>query len=97
MEFYHQWIMLTIVFGVALVSPGPDFVMSVRNSILHGRKAGIVTAAGFGFSVFIHIVYTLAGLGRDHFPVRHIVQYHQICRCRLPFLYGIQSHSLKRL
>lgn len=62
MDFFYQWLMLVIVFGAALVAPGPDTVMAVRNSVLHGRQAGIFTALGFAASVGIHILYTLAGL-----------------------------------
>lgn len=54
--------MLVVVFTVALASPGPDFVMAVRNSVLYSRKAGIFTAIGFGLGVAIHVTYCLAGL-----------------------------------
>lgn len=57
-----NWLMLVAVFTVALASPGPDFVMAVRNSVLHSRKAGIYTAIGFGLGVAVHVVYCLAGL-----------------------------------
>lgn len=61
-EFWLNWILLASVFGVALISPGPDFVMAVRNSILYTRKTGIFTAAGFGLGVGVHIFYTLVGI-----------------------------------
>lgn len=54
--------MLIVVFTVALASPGPDFVMAVRNSVMGSRKAGIFTAIGFGLGVAIHVAYCLAGL-----------------------------------
>ena len=54
--------MLIVVFMVALASPGPDFVMAVRNSVMGSRKAGIFTAIGFGLGVAIHVAYCLAGL-----------------------------------
>jgi RhtB (resistance to homoserine/threonine) family protein len=60
--FFSNWLMLIVVFTVALASPGPDFVMAVRNSVMGSRKAGIFTAIGFGLGVAIHVSYCLAGL-----------------------------------
>lgn len=62
MEFWLEWILLVSVFGVALASPGPDFVIAVRNSILYGRFTGILTALGFAVGVCIHVTYVLIGL-----------------------------------
>lgn len=61
-EILMNWLLLVTVFGVAVVSPGPDLVMAIRNSVLHSRRAGILTALGFALGVLIHVTYTLAGL-----------------------------------
>ena len=47
---------------VALVSPGPDFVVVCRNSLLYSRTIGIYTAVGFGLGICIHISYAIFGL-----------------------------------
>ena len=47
---------------VALVSPGPDFVVVCRNSLLYSRTIGIYTAVGFGLGICIHISYAVFGL-----------------------------------
>lgn len=60
--FLGQWLTLVAVFAVALASPGPDFVMAIQNSLLHGRRAGILTAIGFGGGICVHVAYTLVGL-----------------------------------
>ena len=39
---------IILVHFLAVISPGPDFVVVVRNSINYGRKIGIYTAVGFG-------------------------------------------------
>ena len=57
-----NWVMLVGVFSVAPASPGPDFIMAIRNSILYSRRAGIMTAIGFGLGVAIHVAYCLGGL-----------------------------------
>lgn len=61
-EFLMNWIILVGVFTVALASPGPDFVIAVRNAIQYGRKTGIMTAFGFAAGVGIHTTYCLMGL-----------------------------------
>jgi len=58
-------ILLTTIAAVNLagvVSPGPDFVITVRNSLKYSRKTGIYTAIGFGLGIAIHIAYCIAGL-----------------------------------
>lgn len=60
--FLTQWLLLVAVFSVAVISPGPDFVMALQNSLSYGRRAGIMTALGLGLGIVVHVAYTLAGL-----------------------------------
>lgn len=53
-------ISLTIV--VAIV-PGPDFAVVLRNALVGGRLAGIMTALGIGLALGVHVTYALAGIG----------------------------------
>ena len=62
MEFLDEWIILVFAFGIAVISPGPDLVMAIRNSILGSRMAGIFTAFGFGAGVCVHVFYSLVGI-----------------------------------
>ncbi|WP_051161576.1 LysE family translocator [Nocardia transvalensis] len=43
------------------ISPGPDFVIVVRNAMLSGRRAGVASAAGVALGVFVWAA--LSGLG----------------------------------
>jgi RhtB (resistance to homoserine/threonine) family protein len=57
---------LLLVAGItllAVISPGPDFAVILRNSLRSGRKAGVATALGIGCGVVVHVTYTLLGLG----------------------------------
>jgi RhtB (resistance to homoserine/threonine) family protein len=60
-HFLH-WLTFVGIFFVAVISPGPDFVMLVRNSLSFSRKAGVFTALGLGLSILVHVTYTLLGL-----------------------------------
>lgn len=46
----------------AVISPGPDFIVAVKNSLTYSRKTGIYTAIGFGLGIAVHIFYSLAGI-----------------------------------
>lgn len=48
---------------LTIVTPGPDFVIVARNSLSHSRRSGVFTAIGVSVAVWIHILYTLAGIG----------------------------------
>ncbi|WLH93172.1 LysE family transporter [Pseudomonas hefeiensis] len=48
---------------LAVISPGPDFAMVSRNSLMLSRRAGVLTALGIGLGVLLHITYTLVGVG----------------------------------
>lgn len=53
---------VTLIHILAVISPGPDFIMTVRNSLAYSRKIGVWTAVGIGLGISVHIFYCLAGL-----------------------------------
>lgn len=48
---------------VALISPGPDFFIVVKNSLANGRNAGILTALWIATGLSVHIGYSILWLG----------------------------------
>ena len=48
---------------LAVISPGPDFVIIVRNSLCYSRRAGIFTSLGISAALCIHLFYCAAGIG----------------------------------
>jgi RhtB (resistance to homoserine/threonine) family protein len=53
---------ILLVHLLGLISPGPDFIVAVRNSLTYSRRTGFFTAIGFGLGVGVHISYCVAGL-----------------------------------
>jgi RhtB (resistance to homoserine/threonine) family protein len=53
---------VTIIHLLALISPGPDFIVAVKNSLTYSRKVGVYTALGFGLGITIHLFYCVGGL-----------------------------------
>ncbi|MCJ8145161.1 LysE family transporter [Ancylobacter sp. A5.8] len=63
MNYLSEFAALMAVFAVVIVAPGADFALVVRQSVVHGRRAGVATSFGIGASLLFHISYTLLGLG----------------------------------
>jgi RhtB (resistance to homoserine/threonine) family protein len=59
----NEWIAVVTITLLACISPGPDFALVSRNSLLLSRRTGVLTAAGIGLGIFVHVCYTLLGLG----------------------------------
>ncbi|MFD4586266.1 LysE family translocator [Streptomyces sp. NPDC058434] len=58
-----QVIAVAVITVLAVVSPGADFAMTVRNSYLYGRTAGLLAAVGISLGVLVHVAYTMLGVG----------------------------------
>ncbi len=63
MPYIHEFLMLTLIHLLAVMSPGPDFAVVVRQSISFDRKTALVTSLGIGTGIAVHMAYTLLGLG----------------------------------
>ncbi|MEN8253326.1 MAG: LysE family transporter [Patescibacteria group bacterium] len=46
----------------AWLTPGPLFVLIVRNSVIYSRKTGFWTAAGIALGNLIHVTYSVTGI-----------------------------------
>jgi len=62
MDFWHGFAVLTVVHLLAAASPGPDFAYVTRQSLVRGRRAGLLASLGIALGLSIHIVYSAAGL-----------------------------------
>ncbi len=58
-----EYLTILGIFSIGAISPGPDFAMVLRQSIIHGRKTAIFTSLGIASAILIHGVYTILGLG----------------------------------
>ncbi|MDF3090574.1 MULTISPECIES: LysE family translocator [Burkholderia cepacia complex] len=58
-----ELIVVVTITLLAVISPGPDFAMVTRNSLMLSRRAGVLTACGIGLGVIVHVSYTLLGVG----------------------------------
>lgn len=61
--YMGEFIALAVIHFLAVMAPGPDFAVTTRQSVRHGRSAGIGTAIGIGAGISVHVIYTLLGVG----------------------------------
>jgi threonine/homoserine/homoserine lactone efflux protein len=58
-----EFIALAVAQFLVMIAPGPDFAMTISQTIRYGRRAGIMTALGISAGVVVHVLYTLLGVG----------------------------------
>ncbi len=63
MPLFTDWLTVFSLGLLAVVSPGPDFALTLRNSLVYSRKAGIYTALGITVGHIVHATYCLIGIG----------------------------------
>ena len=45
------------------MSPGPDFMVTLRQTINYGKKYAYFSSLGIGAAILVHVAYTLLGVG----------------------------------
>lgn len=63
MENFNLIASILFIHILAVSSPGPDFVMVLKNALTYSRKMGVYTALGVGAGVVVHLIYTFLGIG----------------------------------
>lgn len=61
-SYIPEFISVTIIAIFMSISPGADFVMITKNSLLHQRRAGLYSALGISVAIWLHVTYCIAGL-----------------------------------
>lgn len=62
-EYLPSILSLSGLMMISLLSPGPDFAVVVKNSLIYSRRTALLTALGIALGILVHVAYTLFGLG----------------------------------
>ena len=62
MNYWHEFLTVALVHILAVMSPGPDFAVVTKNSLVHSRKSGLFSAMGVGLGILVHITYSIIGV-----------------------------------
>lgn len=63
MAFFSDWLTVVAMGTMAIVTPGPDFALTLRSSLVHSKRTGTYTAVGVGAGNTVHATYCLIGIG----------------------------------
>jgi RhtB (resistance to homoserine/threonine) family protein len=61
--YLAEFLTIASVHLLAVASPGPDFAITMQQSVARGRRAGILTSLGIGAGIFVHVAYCVVGIG----------------------------------
>ncbi len=63
MLYLTEFLTVAVIHLLAVISPGPDFAMISRNSLVYSRKTGIYSSLGLALGILVHVSYSLVGIG----------------------------------
>lgn len=59
---YTVWATLALMHIVAVVSPGPDFAIVLKQSLQKGLRPALWTSFGVGTAILLHVFYSIVGI-----------------------------------
>ena len=84
-------VLLTFIFSsvVLTISPGPDIIYVISQSLVKGKKAAIVTSLGLTTGLLFHTFFVVIGLSVLISENENIFFFTQDIRLFLFYLFGI--------
>lgn len=59
---YTVWATIALMHFVAVISPGPDFAIVLKQSLAKGLKPALWTSFGIGTAILLHVTYSILGI-----------------------------------
>jgi len=63
MPYITELITVAILQLLSIISPGSDFAIVCRNSLVYSRKTGVYSAIGVALGILVHVAYSIVGIG----------------------------------
>jgi len=63
MPYLSEFLTVVVIHLLAVMSPGPDFILISKNSLVYSRRVGVYSAIGLGLGILVHVTYSLIGIG----------------------------------
>ena len=58
----EQFLSIIIAHFLAVVSPGPDFTLILKQSVKNGKKSALLTSLGISIGILVHVFYCIVGI-----------------------------------
>ena len=94
-DLYPQFLTIATLHLFAVMSPGPDFALIIRQSLYYNRRASIITSIGIGTGILFHIFYCIIGLGIIISQSSYLFNLFRICGGLYLIFIGYKSFSKK--
>ena len=78
MPYFRLFTLIFSIHLLAVMSPGPDFVMVIKNALQYNRKIALYTTLGISLGIGVHIIYSVAGIAfllQQNQTLFHIIKY----------------------
>lgn len=62
-DYWLEFSKVALAHLLAVASPGPDFAIVLKQSVVHGRRTALWTSVGVGAGILVHVTYSLLGFG----------------------------------
>jgi RhtB (resistance to homoserine/threonine) family protein len=62
MSYINEFLTVALVHILAVMSPGPDFAVVTKNSLVYSRKSGLFSAIGIALGILVHVTYSIIGV-----------------------------------
>jgi RhtB (resistance to homoserine/threonine) family protein len=62
-NYWLEFLTVALVHLLAVASPGPDFAVMLRQALTQNRRNALLSAAGIGLGILLHVGYSLLGIG----------------------------------
>lgn len=62
-NYWQEFLLMASAHALAVASPGPDFAIVMRQSLIFGRRFAILTSIGIGLAILVHVTYAVLGIG----------------------------------
>ena len=62
-SYFEEFFIIASIHLLAVMSPGPDFLIVLKQSVYNGRKAAVLTSLGIGLGIVVHMTYCIVGVG----------------------------------
>lgn len=59
----REFLLVAGIHLLAVMSPGPDFAMVLRNALVYSHRVGVLAAVGLACGILLHVTYSLLGIG----------------------------------
>lgn len=92
--YWSEFLAIALAHLFAVASPGPDFAIVTRQSVMAGTRVGIWTSLGVGAGILVHVSYCILGVALLLTRYEQLFNLMKFCAAGYLCFLGLQSLRL---